>query len=67
VLRERDQRGHGGGAGGEHVLLVIACDDHELEAAVIAVAPRNPVRVHDLDWAGSAAMSFDGPPGLNVK
>ena len=46
-LYKSQQSRHGRGAGGDHVLLIILRDQHELEAAVISVASCDPVGVYD--------------------
>src|SRR5579859_1506840 len=47
-LCQRDQCRHRGGAGGEKVLLVVLGHQHELEAAIIASRPRDPIGIDHL-------------------
>jgi hypothetical protein len=43
------------------VLAVVACHDHQLETAVVAIGAGDPVRVHDLDATRFLARSRHDP------
>ena len=43
------------------MLAVVACHDHQLETAVLAVGSGDPVCVHDVDATGFLARSRHDP------
>jgi hypothetical protein len=60
-LGKCDERGHRRRAGSNDVLAVVACHDHQLETAVVAIGAGDPVRVHDLDATRFLARSRHDP------
>src|SRR2546427_4137218 len=60
-LGKCDERGHRRRAGSNDVVAAIACHDHQLKIAVVAIGAGDPVRVHDLDATRSLARSRHVP------
>jgi len=56
-LGKCDERRHRRWAGSNDVVAVIACHDHQLKIAVVAIGACDPVRVHDLDATRFLARS----------